>query len=881
MKPLRLSALSLVLSALPAFSSVPPPAISLTVGEGFVNPLGYYDASPRFSWKLPATAQRQTAYRVRAFTASGIAWDSGWIRSDRSTFVPYGGSPLVSSERLTWQVDYRDKAGAESGWSAPATCDLGLLSSADWSAHWIRPAGELPPATEPVATLRRVFTVGKPVARARLYATARGLFEFALNSRRVSDDHFANGFTSYRKRIDTIAYDVTAQLRTGENTLEGLLGTGWYAGRFPFETKHYGPYGRDIALLAQLEITYTDGTTETIVSDDHWESSFDGPVVSSSLYDGETYDARRQPTGWTPVVVEPDLGSATLTPKPFSPVRATSVLATRSITEPEPGHYVFDLGQNMVGWARIRLPLKAGETVTVRCAEMLNDDGTLYTAAYRTARSTDSYTAASDGIIEWEPHFTYHGFRYIELSGLPVGTEPETGWVTGVVLHSDLPETGVFSSSDATLNQLQSNIAWGWRGNSLDVPTDCPQRDERLGWTGDAQVFCATSMFLTDAHAFWKSWLRSMRDDQYPDGAIPAFIPTALSKWEIRSPGWMDAGTIVPWAVYVRTGDVELLEENYAMMGRQVAWYRSQSVDGLLPGIRGFGDWLQPYTQAQATKEDNMGDRRGDTPFPLIGAAYYAHSAQIVADTARVLGRPEDAARYDAEAATVRAAFTAAYFDAAGKLTTPVETQTGYALAIAFDLLPEPLRAPAGENLVRLVRAAGGHLRTGFIGTPLLAPALERTGHADVAAELLFRRTYPSWFFSIDQGATTIWERWNSYTRADGFGDVAMNSFNHYAYGAIGQWLYERVAGLAPDPAHPGYKHFFVRPLVIRQLTWASAKLETPYGNASSRWEKAPGKVVLDIVVPPNTTATVEFPDGRPPETIDAGAHRYEVPWAE
>ncbi|MFT3829074.1 MAG: family 78 glycoside hydrolase catalytic domain [Opitutaceae bacterium] len=867
----------LALLSLPLGSALAAPAVSLTVGEGLVNPLGCSQAAPRFSWKLPIGVRRQTAYRIQTTTSDGLTWDSGWIESDQSTFVRYAGPALHSRAIVTWRVNFRDDTGAEAGWSESATCELGLLAAADWSARWIRPAAELPADAEPVACLRRAFSINKPVARARLYATARGVFEFELNGRRVGSDHFANGFTSYKKRIDTLAYDVTAQLQPGENSLRGLLGTGWYAGRFPFGTRDLGPYGRDIALLAQLEITYTDGTREIIASDNQWQATFDGPVVASSLYDGESYDARRQPAHWQPVLVEPDLGNAILAPKPFPPVRAARTLVPRGITQPRPGRYVFDLGQNMAGWARLRIPVERDGTVTVRYAEMLQADGTLYTEAYRTAKSTETYTAAQTGVVTWEPHFTYHGFRYVELSGLPAGAVPETDWVTGVVLHSDLPTTGWFASSDATLNQLQSNLTWGWRGNSLDYPTDCPQRDERMGWTGDAQVFCATSLFNTGAHAFWKAWLRSLRDDQYPDGALPAFAPTAQSKWETRSPGWMDAGTIIPWDVYVRTGDTELLAENYPMMERQIAWYRSQSVGGLLPGIRGFGDWLQPYPQARPTEQDRDADRRGDTPLPLIGAAFYARSTQILADSARVLGRTADAERYDAEAAAVRAAFAAEYFDPEGRLKHTPETQTGYVLALAFELLPESLRGRAGDHLARLVGEAGGHLRTGFLGTPFLALALDRTGHAALAADLLFQESYPSWFFSIDQGATTIWERWNSYTRAEGFGDVSMNSFNHYAYGAIGQWLYERVAGLAPDPRHPGYKHFVVRPLVVRQLTWAAAAHETPYGTASSRWEKAGNKLILDIVVPPNTTATIEFPEGRAPETVAAGAHHYEI----
>ncbi len=851
------------------------PAQSLTVGEGFVNPIGFHHATPTFSWKLPPDVKKQMAYHIEA-KAEGKGWDSGWVESDQSTFVPYGGEPLASRQRVEWRVSFRDENGKDSGWSEPATLEVGLLSTKDWKAMWIRPAGETNLQRESVGCLRRSFPITKKVTRARLYVTARGLFELQLNGQQVGNDHFANGFTAYNKRLDTLTYDITSQLHPGENTLKGLLGTGWYAGRFPFNPKTRGPYGKDAALLVQMEITYADDSTETLVSDEKWEGTFEGPIITSSIYDGENYDARRQPTNWAPVLADADLGTAALTPKPFAPPRETHTLAVQKITEPQPGHYVFDLGQNMVGWARIKLPVEKDQTVTLHFAEMLKDDGTLYTENYRSAKSTDTYTAAQTGTIQWEPRFTFHGFRYVELSGLPAGVTPQKDWVTGVVLHSDLPTTGRFTSSHAKLNQLQSNITWGWRGNSMDIPTDCPQRDERMGWTGDAQVFCATAMFNTDAHAFWKSWLGSMRDEQDADGAIPDVIPTANAKFRERSPGWMDAATIIPWDVYVRTGDTGVLAENYAMMEKLVGWYRAQSVNGLLPKTKGYGDWLQPYPQVKAVRGDWMGDRRGDTPLPLLGAAFYARSARILADTARVLGRKEDAKRYGDEAAAVRSAFAKEYFDANGKLQNAPETQTAYVLAIAFGLLPADLKAKAGNHLTRLVGEAGGHLRTGFLGTPYLAAALDQTGHAEVATGLLFQESYPSWFYPINQGATTMWERWNSYTRDKGFGDVEMNSFNHYAYGAIGQWMYERVAGLAPDPAHPGYKHFFVRPFIAVQLDSARAELETPYGKAASGWAKHGGKVTLDVTVPPNTTATIEFPNDGKLQTVSAGIHHFE-----
>ena len=912
-------------------------AHSLTVGEGFVDPIGFHDSTPTFSWKLPEGVEKQTAYRIQVKGG----WDSGWVESDQSHLVPYDGEPFNSRQQVKWRVCYRAQNRVESDWSEWASFELGLLSAADWKASWIRPPREGVPKTEVVkaiyrskddptvqrdvtkqvramakagkpvevsnkalggdpaygsvkelvltyregakgksvvideggrwpekdassqervALLRRGFNVGQSIRKARLHATARGVFEIRLNGEKVGNDHFANGWTPYKSRIDTLTYDVTDQLKTGGNSVEAMLGAGWYAGRIGWKHQK-NLFGHHPELLLQLEITLADGSVQTIVSDGAWEGTYDGAIRLSGLYDGEHYDARKTPGGWLPVVADAELGSAELVPKPFAPVRETERLAVREISEPQPGRLVFDLGQNMVGWAKVKIPVEKDGTVTIRFAEMLNQDGTLYTKNYRSAKSTDSYTAAETGTIEWEPTFTFHGFRYVELSGLPKGAKPEKDWVTGVVLHSDLARTGRFESSHAKLNQLYSNIVWGQRGNFLDIPTDCPQRDERLGWTGDAQVFAPTAMFNYDCHAFFKSWLDSMRRDQLPDGRVPHVIPSVVGA---GSPGWQDAATIIPWEAYVRTGDLGFLADNFEMMEKLVGWYRSQSVDGLIPKITAFGDWLQPY--AKKTK--------GDTPAPLIGTAFHAHSAQILADSARLLGLPS-AKGYAAEADAVKAAFAAHYFTSGGKLKNAPETQTAYLLAIAFDLVPEAMKEAAAGHLVRLVGEADGHLRTGFLGTPFIVPVLDGAGYSDLALSILFKETYPSWFFSINQGATTMWERWNSYSHKDGFGNAGMNSFNHYAYGAIGQWMAERLAGLAPDPANPGYKHFFIRPLIAPQLDWARAELETPYGKAASGWKRQGGKTVLEALVPPNTTATIEFPDGRKPETLKPGSHQF------
>ena len=846
-----------------SFIQAESPANSLRVGEGFVDPLGFHDATPTFSWKLPAGTREQTAYRIEVKRGATI-WDSGWVESDQSVFIPYEGQTLHSRQRANWRVNFKDENGKEAGWSESATFELGLLSKDDWSAKWMRSADEASPEVEHVTRFRRQFQAADSIKTARLFVAARGVYEIRLNGQKVADDHFANGFTSYKKRLDSLTYDVTDLLQEGENSFGALLGYGWYAGRFGFKGQRnfYGPYPE---LLLQLEVVYQNGRQETIVSDENWEATFDGPIVSSSIYDGEHVDARKEWANWKPVAVDEELGLARIVPKPFPTVKTMQTVSTQAITEPQPGRFVFDLGQNIVGWPKLNLSAEQNKTITVRFAEMLNSDGTIHTKNYRGAKSTDSYTAAETGAIEWEPKFTFHGFQFVELSGLPAGVKPEKDWVTGVVLYSNLPQIGTFDSSHTKLNRLQSNIVWGQRGNFLDIPTDCPQRDERMGWTGDAQAFIPTSMFNYECGAFWKSWLGSMRDDQLDDGKIPHVIPDVLGNG--GSPGWVDAATFVPWEVYVRTGDVEVLSENYEMMERLVRWYRGQMAGGLMPKIKGFGDWLQPYAK----------NNRGDTPHPLLGLAFYGRSCQILADSARVLGQEENANRYSVEAKSVAESFANHYFDAEGKIQNAPETQTAYLLAIKFNLIPKSMHKKATVNLVRLIEEADGHLRTGFLGTPYVVSVLDSMGRSDLALSLLFKETYPSWFYSINQGATTVWERWNSYSKKDGFHGANMNSLNHYAYGTVGQWMYERIAGLSPDPTKPGYKHFYVRPLIAEQLEWAKVELQTAYGLASSGWKKENGKLVMAVVVPANTTATIEFPNNREPETVVAGTYRYEL----
>jgi alpha-L-rhamnosidase len=560
------------------------------------------------------------------------------------------------------------------------------------------------------------------------------------------------------------------------------------------------------------------------------------------------------------------------------------ILELRPITEPREltdGHgsrWIYDLGQNMVGRLRIRVRGAAGTTLTLRHAEMLSPDGTLYTTNLRTAKQIDYYTLKGAGEEVWEPRFTFHGFQYVELSGYP-GT-PSRDTLTGVVIHSAIEQTGSFACSDPLLTQLQHNIEWGQRGNFVDVPTDCPQRDERLGWTGDAQVFVATAAFNFDVAGFFAKWTRDVEDEQSPEGAYPMVVPNPMVRRNARStwpaaavdggPAWADAGVIVPWAIYQAYGDTRILAERYESMRRYVDFLHATSRDGLrcypdYDGWHGFGDWLAL---------DGSSDRFGNTAKELLGTAFYAYSSKLFSQIAGVLGKTKDAEQYQALFEEVRRAFQERFVTPRGLIGGA--TQTAYVLALHFDLLPEELRPVALEELVRDIERRDNHLSTGFVGTPYISRVLSDNGRPDVAYKLLRQTTWPSWLYSVTQGGTTIWERWDGWTHDRGFQDAGMNSFNHYAYGAIGAWMYATVAGIAIDPERPGYKHVVMRPIPGGELTSASAELRSVYGPIRSAWTLKDGAFDWQIVIPANTTATVYVP-----ASASAEVREGEAPAAE
>ena len=843
----------------------------LTISEGFTNPLGFYDASPTFSWKLPVSEDNksQSSYHIVVASSEDLLpnnpdlWDSKMQESDQSTWINYAGEELESRQKVYWQVKYWNQDGEASDWSAINHFELGLLQNSDWKAKWVglNTAQDSIRGKEEVLIhkpqyLRKEFEISEDIVEARLYITAKGVFDVSINGKNVSDDVMSPGFTTYDKRIETLTYDVTDLFKSGQNAIGVELASGWYSGRLLWGTT---PWDNSISpkVLAQLEITLEDGSKEYILSDQSWKGITNGPLQFAEIYDGEIYDANLEMPDWTTAdfddkdwtnVEVSDLDNdVALEPKRHTTVKNKIELSPKEITQKD-GAIIFDLEQNMVGVPRVKIPMNKGDTLKIRFAEMLSPDGTFYTKNYRSAHSTDYYVAAKDGVIEYMPKFTFHGFRYVELSGFDTSKTPKKDWVTGMVQYSDFEDNGSFTSSHDKLNQLQSNIVWGLRGNFLDIPTDCPQRNERLGWTGDAQVFGPTSMFNADVYKFWASWLQSVREAQLEDGAIPWTVPDSRGN-KIASSGWGDVGTIIPWKIYMRTGDVGFLEDNFEMMEQWVAYHQKKSKNHI-SNMMSFSDWLQPYPES--------GKNTGDTSRNLIGTAFFAHSAKLTAQAAAVLGKKEEQAKYEALYQTVARTFDERFFDETGKVKGVTETQTSYLLALAFDLLPESKVENAQANLLRKLKEADYHLRTGFLGTPLLSRVLDDMGEVDMVYQLLFKETYPSWFYSINQGATTIWERWNSYSKTEGYNPMSMNSLNHYAYGAIGEWMYERIAGIAP--LEPGYKVIKIAPQARQPLHSAAASLDTPFGTVSSSWEIVDNSFNLEVVVPPNTAAIVVVP---------------------
>jgi alpha-L-rhamnosidase len=863
-------------------------------GEYRVDPLGIDERAPRLSWALESEGrgQVQSAYRVLVARSEGdleseenLLWDSGRIESGRSVGIEYEGEELRSGSRCVWKVRVWDGDGIPSSYGGLADFEIGLLERSDWEGDWISlgtgpdedfepPTGdeydELADGLTPSPYLRKAFSLDRPVSKARLYATARGIYELSINGKKVGEDVLAPGWTDYDRRVQYQAYDATPLLAEGPNVLGAVLGDGWYSGFFGFDPKQRGAhYGINPQLLAQLDVEYEDGSRESVASDGSWRCST-GPILHSDLLMGESYDARDEMPGWSEpgfddsewygVEVE-EIGDTNLVAQPDEGIRVTEELEAKTVTEPEDGVYIFDMGKNMVGWVRLKVEGEAGTEITLRHAETINPDGTLYTTNLRAARATDRYVLAGEGEEVYEPRFTFHGFRYVEVTGYP--GEPPLDAITGRVVHSDTPPTGSFECSSAMVNELQENILWGQRGNFLSVPTDCPQRDERLGWMGDAQVFVRTASFNMDVAAFFEKWMVDVQDAQSREGAFPDVAPlltgSGLMDLSRGAPAWGDAGIIVPWTIYRTYDDTRIVERHYDAMARWMEYLHEGNPDLIRKHRMGnnYGDWLSP---------------RGDhTPKHLLATAYWAYDAKLMAEMAEATGRYEDAKAYGSLNERIKDAFNEAFVSPDGRIEG--ETQTCYLLALHMELLPEDRRPAAAEHLVRAIEREDWHLSTGFVGVGYLCPVLTETGHTDVAYRLLLNETYPSWGYTIRNGATTIWERWDGWTEENGFQSPNMNSFNHYSLGSVGEWLYRYVAGI--DLGSPGYGRIIIRPRPGGGLKHARGDYDSVRGRISSSWKIEGDRFTLEVLVPPNTTATVHVPcadvseGGRPVDEAD------------
>ncbi|MFD3653254.1 family 78 glycoside hydrolase catalytic domain [Streptomyces sp. NPDC058620] len=838
--------------------------------------LGTGVAAPRLTWTLPAGTRTQLGYELELGRA-GRRHRTGRVDGPDQVLVPWPGPPLTSRERVTVRVRVWTGPGEPSPWSEPRTVEAGLLEPSDWTAVPVGASWPEDPATDRrPARVRRDFTLGRPIAHARLHVTAHGLYEAEINGTRVGDDALSPGWTVYGERLRYVTYDVTGHLVQGPNTVGAWLGDGWYRGRIGFDGGTRNIYGTDQSLIAQLEVTHDDGSTTVVATDADWQAA-PGPILTSGLYEGEVFDARLDDprwstpgrpaeTGWSPVTVgvrDP----RTLVAPHGPPVRCTQGAGPVSVTRREDGRFLLDFGQNLVGRLRITVDGPAGTAVTLRHAEVL-DHGELATRPLREAHATDTYILSGDGPRTWQPRFTLHGFRYAEITGWPGDTLPADA-VTALVHHTDMRRTGWFECSDPLINRLHENVVWSMRGNFVDIPTDCPARDERLGWTGDLQVFAPTAAFLYDCAGMLDSWLTDVGIEQLPDGTIPWYVPVIPGGpvWTPVQPGaaWGDVAALTPWVLYRRTGDLELLRRHFRT-GR--AWV--DQVERLAgPGRlwdTGFqlGDWLDP-----AAPPEDPGDGRTDRY--LVATAYFAHSARHLSWSARELGDTAAAHHYGALAEEIAAAFRGRYVLGDGRLTS--DSPTAYCLAIAFGLLNTPdLCRLAGDRLAELVVENGARIATGFVGTPLICDALTETGHLDVAYRLLTQTECPSWLYTVTQGATTIWERWDSL-RPDGtLNPGGMTSFNHYALGAVADWLHRTVGGITPTA--PGYRTLTYRPRPGGGITWADTRHETPYGTAALSWRLEGDTMTARVTVPSGCHGSVELP-GRAPLSVGPGEHAF------
>lgn len=878
------------------------------------NPLGIDEKKPRFSWQIASNGRniRQTAYQVQVAQLPSnlekgiyLLWDSGKVASDSSLSIPYKGPEPRSSQRYLWHVRIWDQDNQPSDWSEIGWWEMGLLEEKDWSADWIEPDwDEDLKAFKPCPYLRRGFTLAAPVKTARLYITAHGLYEAWLNGQRVGDQVFTPGYTPYDKQLQYQVYDVTGLLQQGDNTLGAILGDGWYRGKV-YIGGDRNVYGTRLGLLALLKIETTDGSSVTISTDSQWKANT-GPILKSDMRDGEIYDARLELPGWSSPGYDAGAGNwkgVRIVPHPKHilaasmgvPVRRKETFQPTILRTPK-GETVLDFGQNLAGVVHLKVRGPRGTTILLQHGEALDKNGNFTQANLMIGKSKGPfqevrYTLKGEGEEEYEPRFTVHGFRYVKVEGYPGDPSPQA--FASVAIYSDMPRTGSFECSDPLITRLHENVVWSMKSNFLDLPTDCPQR-ERAGWTGDAQIFTPSASFLMDTRAFFRKWLKELSLEQFPSGMVGNFVPNpyrlinggmaSFLKRLDGSAGWGDAAVIMPWSLYWAYGDTQVLERQYNSMkawvdyvqkqARRVNWLkklnpvywfnRSYRAIAHLTWDTGYhwGEWLEPGGGGMLSMASDMLKRLifGSS---VVATAYFANSASILAETAELLGKTEDAKRYTKLADVVKKVYIKEFIGSDGKINP--DKQASYVRVLAFDLAPEELKPAIVDHLVRLIRAAGEHVGTGFLSTVFLCQVLAENGRLDVAYDLLTQKTIPSWLYPLTKGATTIWETWEGI-KGDG---TPQMSLNHYSPGAVVNFLHSTVAGI--EAVEPGYRRISIQPMPGGGLTSASAAVETVYGLVRSAWVQENGRMRLEVTLPANTHAVVILPGAAAGQVLESG----------
>ena len=819
------------------------------------NPIGLTDKAPRFSWKIQSQEKDtlQTAYEIKVTDENGkVVWNSGKKASDQSVLIPYEGEKLAGEMLYKVEVSVADNHGNVE--SIEGTFETGIFDNTEFTAKMI--TSDFPEEETACPVFGKTFAIDKKVKKARLYATAHGVYEVTLNGQTVGDYRMAPGWTSYHNRLQYQIYDVTEML-VAENEIKITVGNGWYKGIFGF-TCEPNRYGTQAGAFSELHIEYEDGSKDVIATDETW-SVKTGKIRYSEIYMGETIDTDAPEITEGKVVVK-DFDKAVLTAQENEPVRITEKIVGKELIVTPKGEKLVDFGQIVTGVVEVHVKGEKGQKIVIRHAEVLDKDGKFYPETLRQAKSIDTFICNGEEQI-FRPHFTFHGFRYICVEGMEEFTADQ---FIACVTHSDMEKTGDFHCSNKKVNQLQSNITWSQRDNFLDIPTDCPQRDERLGWTGDAQVFSWTAAFNRNTALFYKKWMRDVAAESSLEKGVPHVVPDILDSYS--SSAWSDVAVIVPWVVYQIYGDKGILEENWKCMHEWVDYIKNNcGENGLWQSGFQYGDWL-------ALDKEESADRTGATDKYMIANAYYLYVTELVKKTAEVLGKDEEAKKYAELYETTLDAFRREYYTETGRIVS--ETQTGAIISLYFNLAREKDRKRILNTLLTNIANHKNHLATGFVGTPYICHTLSENGAHEMAATLFMKEDYPSWLYAVNMGATTIWERWNSIKPDGTFDESGMNSLNHYAYGSVGDWMYRKVAGLSQ--LEPGYKKFQVKPMFVKGIEEWGTEFDSVYGKIVANTSCKAGKIHVHVEVPANTTAVIVLPEKEEVHEVGSGVYDFE-----